>query len=148
MILAMITAMVVPTVFAKVEEERLFTLGREIESLLRQARVEAVVMGQPVPVKIRKSGIEFLLPVDPSLEPDPSDEPLPVSVQLPKGVELALPRLPDETLEGRTDEFILVFNPSGFCEIPVIRLTQAALWVEKTFNPLTAIIENETVSAE
>jgi hypothetical protein len=148
MILTMTTAMVVPAVFAKVEEERLFAVGREIESLLRQARVEAVVMGQPVPFKIRKSGVEFMLPVDPSLEPDLSNEPAPLSILLPKGIEIALPNMEDKTLEGRTDEFILVFTPSGFCEIPVIRLKQGGLWVEKSFNPLTAIVENETVSAE
>lgn len=144
MILMFITSMVVPAVSRKFEEDQLFEAGRQVETFLRDARARAMLSGEPAIARFEKGGLSLAaLPADPPPGPESGEVEI-TALRLAGGAEVsALPRRPAPRAGAAERDPVIRFTPSGFCEIPPLRVSRGKAWIEKRFNPLTALVDEE-----
>lgn len=144
MILMFVTSMAVPVISRKVEEDQLFDAGRQVETFLRDARAQAMLTGEPSIARVEKGGLSLVaLPLKSAVRSNTSDIET-KTLQLPGGA--LVKALSRQTKTGRDSierDPVIRFTPSGFCEIPPLRIYRGNAWIEKWFNPLTALVDEE-----
>lgn len=145
MILMFVTTMAAPAISRKIEEEQLFEAGRRLEAFLREARARAMLTGHPAVARLEKGALVLFSATDSANTEDRRDGVATSVLSLPGKAELrAVPGGRAEAADGAAERATVIrFTPTGFCEIPPLRVSRGKAWIEKRFNPLTALVDDE-----
>lgn len=145
MILMFVTTMAAPAISRKIEEDQLFDAGRRLEAFLREARARAMLTGHPAVARLEKGGLVLVSAADSANAEERQDEVETSVLSLPGKAGLsAVPRRVAGAAAGAAErEPVIRFTPTGFCEIPPLRVSRGKAWIEKRFNPLTALVDEE-----
>lgn len=133
-IIAMIIGVAVPMTSGFMREQRLRDVVRELLVLAKTARADAMTTGRASAVIFGKKEFGLQRPGD--------EEPSEV-VSLPAGMSYVL--LPFGAEKAvRPDGQRWVFQQAGLCEPLAVRIEEGDAWMEVSFDPLTASIDDES----
>ena len=158
----LIMGLAIPVTASLMSEQRLREPARQLELLVKTARRQAVQDNRSYEILMSPTG--FLLqpvldadaPAAPLQEPPkPADGEEGEAVeQAPAPFEPLEYRLPGEVTyliqrfgwekAGKPEEDHWVFQPTGMCEPMILRFQRGEGWLEITFNPLTASVDDES----
>jgi type II secretory pathway pseudopilin PulG len=136
-IVAVIFVVAVPPASHLVDEEKLQVPIRELQTLARTARRNAMMEDRSYEVLLLNDSY-LLRPANASKDPGRP----PVSYNLPSDVTFAIKRLGDREFLKQADAR-WVFSPSGLCEPMTFLFQRKDDWVRCRVDPLTGTIQNE-----
>ncbi|MBE2179542.1 MAG: prepilin-type N-terminal cleavage/methylation domain-containing protein [Chthoniobacterales bacterium] len=133
-IIGMIVGVAVPMTSGFMREQRLRDVVRELLVLAKTARADAMTTGRMSEVVFAKKEFGLRRPGD--------EEPSEI-VGLPQGMAYVLIPFGSEKAV-RPDGQRWVFRPTGLCEPLRVRVEEGEAWMEVSFDPLTASLDDES----
>jgi type II secretory pathway pseudopilin PulG len=157
-IAVLIMGLAVPVTTSLMSEQQLREPARQFELLVKTARRQAVQENRPYEILMSAGGF-LLQPVfgaeTPGPQPAPETEPEseegedvpapfePLEYRLPSGVTYLVQRWGwNKAAKPAEDRWI--FQGTGLCEPMIIRFQREESWLEISFNPLTASVDDES----
>lgn len=133
-IIGMIVGVAVPMTSGFMREQRLRDVVRELLVLAKTARADAMTTGRASEVIFEKKEFGLRRPGD--------EEPSEI-VSLPEGMSYVLiPFGAEKAVRPKGQRW--VFQPAGLCEPLRMRVEEGDAWMEVSFDPLTASIDDES----